>query len=29
MTLITTVPARLALMLMDADEHIQFVSEGF
>lgn len=29
MTLITTVPARLALMLMDADEHIQFVGEGF
>lgn len=29
MTLITTVPQRLALMLMDADEHIKFVAEGF
>lgn len=29
MTLITTVPARLALMLMDADENIKRAAEGF
>lgn len=29
MTLITTIPQRLALMLMDADENIQYVGEGF